>query len=409
MKKTKFVTLIFTLALLFSPGSRDTLYSFTDQANTERMIGENKHFIDFINITLTNFGDDKKEDFRKAYGKHFNAEVAFLQSDYPRAYKRVYSSQGDLVKIYEEMLKNRYLEDSKDILDKLAPNIIRSKNQKAKHYLTLGYRDRTVGWTHYTVGEATNPKQYSVKLFKYEEAVKMLRRSKRYGFLALYESQSNEMKKKISNHMLQGEKAAGNPFYSRFIDLKEDATIEEIAREFEDKERDKKPKEDDKGKKKDEEGEAFENLVLRRVRFKKERIVAKSLLNNEFDKADGEIRQYVKDYNYKLLISTFELLNEEEKTRKSDVNLNYINLKVHLMDNYQRLSKESVLTGIVGKVTVEDSLENIEKSKKDEDAKTDAKTDVKDKDKSTGKEPEKKSVEKDGVKKETKLEEIKPR
>jgi len=383
MKHYKYFTLSILFIFLFFAGYQGSVYSFSDQANTERIINENKRFIDFLNITITNFADDKKEDFKKAYSKHFNAEVAFLQSDYPRAYKRIYTSQGDLVKLYEEILKNKYLEDSKDILDKLAPNIIRSKNAKAKHYLTLGYRDRTLGWNHYTVGEATNPRQFSVKLFKYEEAIKMLRRAKRYAFLALHESQNNDLKKKIYYQMLKTEKASGNIFFNRFVELKEDATIEELAKVFSEKE--KVVKDDSsKTKKKDEEAESYENLVLRRVRFKKEKIVAGSLLNNEFDKAENEIRQYVKDFNYKLLISTFEILTDEEKVQKSDMTLNYNNLKVHLMDNYLRLSKESALTGIVGKVSVEDQIENSDKTKKDETVKDEKKADGKEKEKTSG-------------------------
>ncbi len=430
MKQKNFFLAGLICVIIFGAGKIDHLQSFTDQTNTEKMIKENKHFIEFINITVTNFGDDKKEQFANAYGKHFNGEVAYLQSDYVRAYKRIYSSQGVMVKLYQDMLKNKYLEDSKDILDKLAPNIIRSKNTKAKHYLTLGYRDRTLGWNQYTEGDATNPKQFHLKLFKFEEAIKMARRAKRYGFLALHESQSLEVKRKIFNLLLKKEKEGGNPFYNRFLDLKDDQMIDEINKNFTETDKTTKDgskdtgkeiskdtgKETVKGSVKDgeklsmAEDETYENFIQRTVRYKKERMLARNMMNLELDKAEYEIKLYVKDYNYKLMTSTFEVLSSEEKKEKSDIPFDFNSLKVHLLDNYLRMSKESALNGIVSKVKVEDDLENKEKSKKDtesvEEKKGDTKekgtavdTDKKDKNKGVESESDKKSEKKGDDKK----------
>ena len=185
-------------------------FAFSDQTTTERIIKENKEFVEFINICLSNFARTKSEDFLKAYEKHFNKKTTFLQSDYRRAYKRVYSSQEDLIGLYEFTIRDLYLANSKDFLDRLAPSIIRSKNARARLYLTLGYRDRTISWTHYTIGEASNPRLFSYKIFKYEEGIKMARRAKRYGFLALFESQKDEVKRRIYMHLLKKEKEKGN-------------------------------------------------------------------------------------------------------------------------------------------------------------------------------------------------------
>ncbi len=351
MRRVKYTFTFKTVLIAFIPlvilFTRQA-YCFTDQITTERIIKENKHFINFIDITITNFGDQKLDEFQKVYNKHFNAEVAYLQADYPRAYKRIYSSQGDMVKLYEDVLKNYYLEDSKNILDKLAPDIIRSKDAKAKHYLTLGYRDRTVGWTHYTIGDATNPKQYSQKLYKYEEAIKMARRAKKYGFLAMFQSQSPAMKVRIYNELLEKNKEQGNLFFNRFLGLDEKRYIDELNNTF--KEYDKKIK--------DRPGDAkFENFVQRRVRFKKEARLARYLLNQEFDKAEFEMRQYVQDFNFKLIDSTLTVLSKEKKeSRLTAGKISYDDMRVHLLDNYNRLKKESALSGLIEKVRVEDDI-----------------------------------------------------
>src|SRR5271157_2292144 len=114
------------LSFVISPALE--AFASTDQTTTERILRENKRFVDFINICATNFAETKKDDFRKAFEKHFNADIAYLQSDYKRAYRQIYDSQGELEKLYHDIVKDSYLEDSKTILDKFAPGIIRSKN-----------------------------------------------------------------------------------------------------------------------------------------------------------------------------------------------------------------------------------------------------------------------------------------
>jgi len=343
-------------------------FAFTDQATSERILRENKHFIEFINISITNFSEDKKGEFRDVYEKHFNADVAYLQSDYKRAFKRLYSSQGEMSKIFESILKDKYLEDSKNILDKIAPEIIRSKNSRARLYLTLGYRDRTVSWTHYTIGEASNPKLYSYKLYKYEEGIKMARRAKRYGFLALFESQKPEVKRKIYHFMLKGEMDTGNRFFNRFLGISEDEYYKQIGVSYEEYEK----KLDEKEKSED---AVFEKKVERRVRFRNELRTAKFLLDTDFDRAEDIIRRYVDDFNYKLISSTFQVLSAE-KTAESGA-VDYKDLQVHLLDNYQRLSKASVLDGLLDSIKVEDDISKKENSDKKDETKKDDSADKK--------------------------------
>ncbi len=231
MKRVKFLILI-TTAIFSISHFHNPVFSWSDQTTTERILRENKYFISFIDLCISNFVRDKENDFFKIYEKHFNADVAYLQSDYKRAFKRIYSSQKLMVKLYEEVLANFYLEDSKKILDDFAPGIIRSKNARARLYLTLGYRDRTISWNFYMVGNASNPKLYSYKLYKYEEGIKMARRAKRYGFLALFESQAPKMKMKIFNRLLKSEKEKGNKFFNRFLDKNEKDYIDEMNKTY---------------------------------------------------------------------------------------------------------------------------------------------------------------------------------
>ncbi len=324
--------------------------SFSDQTTSERILSENRHFINFVNVGLSNFAPEKKDEFLKAYQIHFNADVAYLQGDYKRTYKRIYESQGEMVKLYEDLVKNIYLEDSKSILDRMAPDIIRSKNARARLFLTLGYRDRTVSRNYYIVGEATRPKLHSYKLFQYEEAIKMARRAKRYGFLALFESQDRETKMAIYNQMLKTENEKGNSlFFKRFVDKKDDAYITEMQVTYEEYE---KKIEENKG-----EDAKFEKRLERRVRFRREKQCAEYLINAEFDRANDIVKKYVDDFNYKLITATFDVLQKKE----GEGGVDYASMKVHLQDNYVRFSKDSLLDEISNKVKVVDSVEEKDK------------------------------------------------
>ena len=325
--------------------------------------------MEFINVCVTNFGQERAEDFRKAYEKHFNADVAYLQSDYRRAYKRVYSSQGDMEKLYRDMVKDRYLEDSKTILDRLAPGIIRSKNARARLYLTLGYRDRTVSWVHYTVGEASNEKLFSYKLYKYEDAIKMARRAKRFAFLALFESQDLQTKRKIYNQLFKSERDMGNRFMSRFIDLDEKNYIAEMEKSYGDYQKDEAAKKTG--------GEAVteatqEKSVERRVRFRNESKAARYLLNGEFERAEDILRSYIDDFNFKLILATFDVLSTTDADKSAQDKtgaIDYNSFKVHLMDNYARFSNKSLLETFLGSVKVEDDIEAGKEQSKEEGTK----------------------------------------
>ena len=345
MKNSKaFQSLVATFLILTAPTGM--LHAFTDQATSERILGENRGYIEFLNVCISNFATQKYSEFEDVHRIHFNADIAYLQSDYKRTYTRVYESQGKMMKLYETVLKDLYLEDSKNILDKIAPGIIKSKNARARLYLTLGYRDRTVSMTFYTIGEASNPKLFSYKIFKYEEGIKMARRAKRYGFLALFESRKPEVKMKIYNQLLKKESEKGLKFFNRFLGKEGEPFIKELDLTFEENEK----REQTSGKK-----QVFEKKVMKRVRFRQESRTARFLINHEFDRVEDLIRKYVNDFNYKLIDATFDVLKADKAGTLAPA-LDFEKMKVHLLDNYQRLSKESALDSFLDRLKVEDDM-----------------------------------------------------
>lgn len=322
--------------------------SFADQLTADRAIQENKEFIEFMDVPISNFGDKYKETFKDIYQIHFNAEVAYLQSDYNRAFRNVYESQKKQADLYSQLVRD-YLEETKKFLDSISPEVIKSKNKKARLYLNLAYRDREVARTHHTVADASNPKLCSNKIYKYIEAIKVLRRARRYGFLAMFESQTEETKKKIYNHLFEIEREKGNLFYVRFISKTEQEIIDEMQKEYYDVQIPgvgaQAPKQE----------ETYEKRIEKRVRFRDERRVAEYLLTAEFEKAEPIIRDYVKDFNFNLIVATIEYL----VVNKSPVTGNYAveHLKRYHDDNYSRYFSPSTLNAFAGDMKVIDAIE----------------------------------------------------
>ncbi len=343
------------LLVLFS----SSLFAFSDQTTTERIVGENKEFINFLNICVTNFGKDQIPDaekrFREIYQSHFNAQVSYLQGEYKNSFYNIRLSQEKQVAFSGDVLKKVYLEEAKVMLDKLAPEIIRSKNARARLYLTLGYRDRAVGRNYETVSDASNPKLFSYKVYRYLEGIKLARRAKRYGMLALYESRDSKVKKEIFDNLLKTENEAGNKFFARFAGKSEQDIFRELNKTYEESEAAKKteprlpkdaqqaaaqaPKEAARAAAAEQQKAVseYESRIEQRVRFRKEKAAMQFLLHAEYDRAEEVIREYIDDFNFKLILSTLKVLSGKSGQETQGIDLaGYV---VHHYDNYSRVYK----------------------------------------------------------------------
>lgn len=322
--------------------------SFADQLTADRAIQENKEFIEFMDVPISNFGAKYKETFKDIYQIHFNAEVAYLQSDYNRAFRNVYESQKKQADCYSQVVRD-YLEETKKFLDSISPEVIKSKNKKARLYLNLAYRDREVARTHHTVADASNPKLCSNKIYKYIEAIKILRRARRYGLLAMFESQTDETKKKIYNHLFEIEREKGNLFYVRFISKTEQEIIDEMRKEYYDVQVTAVNAPASKQE------ETYDKRIKKRVRFRDERRAAEYLLTAEFEKADPIIRDYINDFNFTLIVAAIEFLF----VNKSPIISNYTveQLKRFHDDNYSRYYSPSTLNAFASDIKVVDAIE----------------------------------------------------
>lgn len=181
----------FILAL-FVPCAFATLYSAApDQGFVEKILRENRYFIEYANVSVSNFGSAENEKALKDANQHnFNANLYYLESNYVDAFKEVRLSQEILLDLFYDVLQKRYLEDSRALLDLNAPIIIQSKDRKSAHFLQLGYRDVEVARQFRDMGFNYNRFLFSNKIRYYIDGIKRARRAKRFAFLSLIESKT---------------------------------------------------------------------------------------------------------------------------------------------------------------------------------------------------------------------------
>lgn len=184
-----------------------------DQDNLAILIEENKKNLAFLNIALSNLappqplqndagdpsvGQQGTQPAKNLDTEHyrmirdinqldFNGNMWYLQSNYSMAFRQLRAAQGKLREGYEFACQ-KYLEDTRALLESTAPHIIRSDDAIAKSLLRLGFRDLRTAEDRFLMGFNSSPHQFRYKVLLYSEAISILRRGKRYAILAMLSS-----------------------------------------------------------------------------------------------------------------------------------------------------------------------------------------------------------------------------
>ncbi|MBV6494375.1 MAG: hypothetical protein LDLANPLL_02408 [Turneriella sp.] len=183
---------LFRFLLVIAASFTAALQAVTpDQGFVEKIIGDNRYFMEFANTCVSNFGSPENEKSLKEANQHyFNANLYYLESNYVDAFKEIRLSQEILLDLYYDILQKRYIEDSRALLDMNAPVIIQSKDRKSALFLQLGYRDVEVARQFRDKGYNYNRFLFSNKIRYYIDGIKRARRAKRFAFLSLIESKT---------------------------------------------------------------------------------------------------------------------------------------------------------------------------------------------------------------------------
>lgn len=162
-----------------------------DRAFCEKILGENKRFIDFLNIGISNFANEEHTNtFRAAALEHYKAHKEYLSGHYKETHSHIRESQKILKDLYFVVLNEYYQKDTQLLLEKNSAMIIETRDVRALHFIKLGYRDLRVSEIYEGKGFNHNIHLYSTKIWFYIDAIKYARQAKRYAFLAIIESQT---------------------------------------------------------------------------------------------------------------------------------------------------------------------------------------------------------------------------
>lgn len=348
---------ILTAASLFTFLSSVSAFAFTDRTSSERILKENKAFIEFMDASITNLKQDVSDSYARSYGLHFNADLNHMLGEYSAAYKKIYASQREMAKISSDMLKEQYLESSKKIFGAIAAFLVKNQNPTAHSYLSSAYADIASASDMLTVGEGSYRKVYSYKIFKFQEGIQKVRRGQRHAFMAIFEGLSPETRVKVYHEIVKQERESGRGlFFSRFLDKEGDAFNEELERPYEDVMKNEEADRTTMAEKaaQNQSQDFVERRLDSKRRYKKEIRTAKLLRDGNFMPAEYVMREYIPDFNFRLLTAMFTVLENEEDAPRLD----YGDMKIRLIDDYGMLAKDSVLKTIAQNVQVDEDANN---------------------------------------------------
>jgi len=188
-KKSILKSLFVFLCLLLNSSSIHSVMA--DRAFMDKALPENRAFIDFINICVSNFGTTEHYDsLEKAYLFDYQANLEFLKGEYTLSHRQLLASQKVLRDLYHNILTKIYEPDTNTLLEMSAPVILLAKDKKGEYYLKNGYQHLDKAILYRLRGFNYNKFLYSNKIRYYRMAIIHIRKAKKYALMALIESKT---------------------------------------------------------------------------------------------------------------------------------------------------------------------------------------------------------------------------
>src|SRR5690606_6727753 len=102
----------------------------------ERKLAENRYFLEFINIGISNFSnEEEKKIYRARIAEHYGAYQFFLRGQYSQSFEAIRDSQILTRELYHKITTEYYLPDVEKLLNINASRIVQSRDNRAIHLL----------------------------------------------------------------------------------------------------------------------------------------------------------------------------------------------------------------------------------------------------------------------------------
>ena len=156
-----------------------------EQVKAEKGLKDNRYYFYFINSSVTNFGSDQdKKSFREAILRDIISQMLYMRFLFHESYVEIRKSQKLLIDVYRSVLE-RDIDNARLLLNGIVPSVFDSNDKDALLYLRLGYRDLNVAKIYLGMGDNITERLYSMRLYKYVEAMKTAKHGSRYAILGM--------------------------------------------------------------------------------------------------------------------------------------------------------------------------------------------------------------------------------
>jgi len=179
--------ILLLMAPLHSQRTKSSL-SAGEQRYAEKGLKDNRYFFYFINSSVSNLGsDEEKQIFKEAIQRDMIAQILYMKFSFHDSFVEIKHAQKLLIDLYKKTLKND-INTTLKLLHSFAPEIVKKKSKKARHYLSLGYRDVAIARQYLLMADNYRQTLFSMRLYKYVRAIKKAKHGKRYAFLSIIET-----------------------------------------------------------------------------------------------------------------------------------------------------------------------------------------------------------------------------
>ncbi|MGB4269095.1 MAG: hypothetical protein WBK20_07935 [Spirochaetota bacterium] len=199
-----------------------------EQRKAEKGLKDNERFFYFINFSVSNVSvEEERVLCRKAILYDMFAKFLYMKFRFKDSYENIRKTQELLISLYR-MVLHREIDEGKKLLDIVSPGPILKGDYISKHYCNLGYTNNEQARMYMVMADSYRTTLYSMRLYKYIQALKKAKQAKRYALLAYV-----AFHLKGSNSSLENKQNAGNePYIYSYMKTKIESVQDENEKNY---------------------------------------------------------------------------------------------------------------------------------------------------------------------------------
>lgn len=187
-----------------------------EQQKAEKGLKDNEQFMYFINFSVSNGAvEQERALFKQAILHDKFARFLYMQFRFKNSFQQIRKAQELLISLYSLVLI-RHIGEGKKLLDTVSPGPILTNHHRSKHYCGLGYRNNEQARKYMIMADNYRQTLFSLRLYKYVQALKLAKLAKRYALIAYIAFTYNDTEKVFSKR----EHIDNAPFMFSYIKTK---------------------------------------------------------------------------------------------------------------------------------------------------------------------------------------------